>query len=64
MMKTVAISLISKGRSGIDKKFDNLEKLGLIKIKKGKVKNSGHWVSLTEKGEKVAKLLQEIEKIL
>jgi len=64
MMKTVVMSMLTTSLSRTTERFDKLESLGLVTIKKTNMRGSGHWVSLTEKGKQIAEHLIAIEKIL
>ena len=64
LMKQVLTSMIESGRNTSQRRYDELEQAGLVQIRKGRMKNSGHWVSLTEKGKQIAEHLIAIEKIL
>ena len=64
IMKTVLLAMVASGRNNLTRMYDNLEALGIITIRKGRMRNDGHWVALTEKGKAVAEHLIAIEKLL
>lgn len=64
LTKTVLTSLVATGRSNLGEKYDDLENMGIIAVKKSIRKSAGHWVSLTAKGKQIAEKLIEIQDIL
>ncbi|MCL2608144.1 MAG: hypothetical protein FWD92_06305 [Methanomassiliicoccaceae archaeon] len=64
VMKAFLIAIVEGGRNTSARRYKELEELGLISIRKNRIKSSGHWISLTDKGKRIAKYLIEIDKIL
>lgn len=61
--KTDLLQNISKSSCMLGR-LDRLEASKLVIITNDKFSNNTKWVSLTQKGEKIAKLLDEIDKTL
>jgi len=65
LMKSALAKEVGTSSGTVDRRYKELEELGIIRIeKRGRMKNEGHWVSLTEKGYTVAEHLIAIDRLL
>lgn len=63
MMKTDLLRSVSKSSCMIGR-LDRLRDAGLVEIENDTFSNNTKWVTLTPKGEKVARLLEQVKSIM